>query len=49
LYEESVGYAVFDNTKVAFGVSGGGGSGVAVDKATGSSCRTWAAVTERGS
>jgi lipid-binding SYLF domain-containing protein len=35
LYEQAVGYAVFDNTKVAFGISGGGGSGVAIDKASG--------------
>lgn len=35
LYEKSVGYAVFDNTKVAFGVSGGGGSGVAVGRESG--------------
>ncbi len=34
LYDKAMGYAVFDNTKVALGVSGGGGSGVAVDKAT---------------
>jgi lipid-binding SYLF domain-containing protein len=33
LYEKSVGYAVFDNLKLAFGFSGGGGSGVAVAKA----------------
>jgi lipid-binding SYLF domain-containing protein len=35
LYDKAIGYAVFDNTKVALGVSGGGGSGVAVDKASG--------------
>jgi lipid-binding SYLF domain-containing protein len=35
LYEKAIGYAVFDNTKAALGVSGGGGSGVAVDKASG--------------
>jgi lipid-binding SYLF domain-containing protein len=35
LFDKSVGYAIFDNTKVALGVSGGGGSGVAVDKASG--------------
>jgi lipid-binding SYLF domain-containing protein len=35
LYDEAVGWAVFDNTKVAFGISGGGGSGVAVSKETG--------------
>jgi len=33
--DKAVGYAVFDNTKVAIGISGGGGRGVAVDKATG--------------
>ena len=36
LSEKAVGCAVFDNTKVAIGISGGGGKGVAVDKATGS-------------
>jgi lipid-binding SYLF domain-containing protein len=35
LFEKSYGYAVFDNLKLAFGVSGGAGSGVAVDKSTG--------------
>jgi lipid-binding SYLF domain-containing protein len=35
LYDEAVGWAVFDNTKVAVGVSGGGGNGVAVSKKTG--------------
>ena len=35
LYDKSVGWAVFDNTKVAFGVSGGGGNGVAVYKSDG--------------
>lgn len=35
LHAEAVGYAVFDNTKAALGLSGGGGSGVAVDKAGG--------------
>jgi lipid-binding SYLF domain-containing protein len=34
LYDDAVAYAVFDNFKVAFLVSGGGGIGVAVDKAT---------------
>ncbi len=33
LYESAVAYAVFDNFKVAVGISGGGGVGVAVDKA----------------
>lgn len=32
LYEKAVGYAVFNNLKIAFGFSGGGGSGVAVPK-----------------
>jgi lipid-binding SYLF domain-containing protein len=32
LYEKSYGWAVFDNLKVAFLVSGGAGSGVAVPK-----------------
>jgi lipid-binding SYLF domain-containing protein len=35
LYEIAMGYAVFDNTKAALGISGGGGSGVAVEKASG--------------
>jgi hypothetical protein len=30
LYDEAIGWAVFDNTKVAVGISGGGGNGVAV-------------------
>src|SRR5437867_4621170 len=34
LFDKSVGYAVFDNFKVAFLVSGGGGIGVAVDRAS---------------
>jgi lipid-binding SYLF domain-containing protein len=32
LYESAYAYAVFDNLKIAIGVSGGGGSGVAVTK-----------------
>jgi len=35
LYDKAVGWAVFDNTKVALGVSGGGGNGVAVSKTSG--------------
>jgi lipid-binding SYLF domain-containing protein len=35
LFESSYGWAVFDNLKIAFGFSGGGGNGVAVDKSTG--------------
>jgi lipid-binding SYLF domain-containing protein len=35
LYDKSVAYAAFDVTKVSLGVTGGGGTGVAVDKATG--------------
>ncbi len=35
LFAKAYGYAVFDNLKLAFGVSGGGGSGVAVEKANG--------------
>jgi lipid-binding SYLF domain-containing protein len=35
LYEKAHGYAVFDNMRITFILSGGGGSGVAVDKATG--------------
>jgi lipid-binding SYLF domain-containing protein len=34
LYEKAHGYAVFDNLKIQFLVSGGGGAGVAVDKET---------------
>ena len=32
LYEDAWGYAVFDNLKIAVGLSGGGGSGVAIAK-----------------
>ena len=35
LYEQAVGYAIFDNTKVQFIVAGGGGTGVAIHKGTG--------------
>ena len=35
LYDKAVGYAVFDNLKIQFIVAGGGGVGVAVDKASG--------------
>jgi lipid-binding SYLF domain-containing protein len=35
LYDKSYGWAVFDNLKLAFGFSGGGGNGVAVQKETG--------------
>ncbi len=34
LFDAAYGYATFTNIKVAFGISGGGGSGVAVAKAT---------------
>jgi len=34
LFDGSHGWAVFDNLKLAFGFSGGGGDGVAVEKAT---------------
>jgi lipid-binding SYLF domain-containing protein len=34
LFENSYGWAVFDNLKLAFGFSGGGGNGVAVNKKT---------------
>jgi lipid-binding SYLF domain-containing protein len=34
LYGQSVGWAMFDNLKIAFGFSGGGGNGVAIDKAS---------------
>jgi len=32
LYGKAAGYAVFDNLKIAIGISGGGGAGVAVAK-----------------
>jgi lipid-binding SYLF domain-containing protein len=35
LYEKAYGWAVFDNTKIAFGFSGGGGKGVVVRKEDG--------------
>lgn len=35
LYDNSYGWAVFDNLKLAFGFSGGGGNGVATVKETG--------------
>ena len=35
LYKEAYGWAAFDNLKIAFGFSGGGGNGVAVNKKTG--------------
>jgi lipid-binding SYLF domain-containing protein len=35
LYDKSYGWAVFDNLKLAFGFSGGGGQGVAVLKESG--------------
>lgn len=35
LFDMAYGYAVFTNVKVMFGISGGGGSGVAVVKSTG--------------
>ncbi len=35
LYENSYGWAAFDNLKIAFGFSGGGGNGVAVNLKTG--------------
>jgi len=35
LFDKSYGWAAFDNTKVAFGISGGGGNGMAVNKMTG--------------
>ncbi len=35
LFNRSYGWAVFDNLKLAFGVSGGGGNGVAVERKTG--------------
>ncbi len=35
LYDQSYGYAVFDNMRITFIFSGGGGSGVAVNKGSG--------------
>ena len=35
LFDSAYGWAAFDNLKIALGFSGGGGNGVAVDKATG--------------
>ena len=35
LYKDAYGWAAFDNLKIAFGFSGGGGNGVAVNKKTG--------------
>jgi lipid-binding SYLF domain-containing protein len=35
LYDKSYGWAAFDNMKIAFGFSGGGGNGVAVNRKTG--------------
>ena len=35
LYDKAFAYAVFDNLKLSFGISGGGGAGVAVEKKTG--------------
>ena len=35
LFDKAYGYAVFDNVKVSFMVSGGGGSGMAVEKKSG--------------
>lgn len=35
LFRSAYGWAVFDNLKLAFGISGGGGNGVAVNKNTG--------------
>ncbi len=35
LFDQSYGYAVFDNMRITFIFSGGGGSGVAVNKASG--------------
>jgi lipid-binding SYLF domain-containing protein len=35
LFKDAFGYAVFDNTRVTFGITGGGGTGVAVEKGNG--------------
>jgi lipid-binding SYLF domain-containing protein len=37
LLAKAYGYAVFDNMKLSLGISGGGGTGVAVDKSSGAS------------
>jgi len=34
LFDRAIGYAVFDNTKISLGLTGGGGAGLAVDKAS---------------
>jgi lipid-binding SYLF domain-containing protein len=46
LYDGSFGYAVFDNTKISLGITGGGGVGVAVDK--GSGARTYMRMATGG-
>jgi lipid-binding SYLF domain-containing protein len=46
LYKQSAGYAVFDNLKFAFILSGGGGVGVAVDR--GSSEHTYMKMATGG-
>ena len=35
LFESAYGWAAFDNLKIAFGISGGGGNGVAIQKESG--------------
>jgi lipid-binding SYLF domain-containing protein len=35
LYDQAYGYAVFDNLRISLGITGGGGVGVAVNKAAG--------------
>jgi hypothetical protein len=35
LFKDAFGYAVFDNTRVTLGITGGGGTGVAVEKGAG--------------
>ena len=46
LLGRSFGYAVFSNLKVAVGVSGGGGSGVAIDRSSGE--RTYMRMSSAG-
>ena len=36
-FDAAAGYAVFSATKAGFGISGGGGSGVVVNKSAGNS------------
>jgi lipid-binding SYLF domain-containing protein len=46
LYRQAYGYAVFDNLKISFGITGGGGVGVAIEK--GSSRKTYMKMATGG-